>query len=552
MEDELFIGIDVGTGSVRGCLVNKNGHILKTCVKEIKTYNPQPDFYQQSSEEIWDACCFVVKKVTSDVDANKVKGIGFDATCSLVAIDKNGKAVSISPTGENDLNIILWLDHRASKEADFINSTNHPCLKQVGGQISLEMEIPKLLWLKNNLNKQCWEKADKFFDLPDFLTWKATGCDSRSLCSVVCKWLYEASTKGAGWNQDFLNIVGLEDLTQNNYYKIGNTIKAPGEPCGNGLSKISAQELNLIPGTAVGTSIIDAHAGGLGLLGCKVLGITSSFSTRLSMICGTSTCHMAVNEEEIFVKGIWGPYFSAMVPGMWLNEAGQSATGILVDHIINSHPATEGIKHKIGQSIMIVQYLNNLLEKLALKDSVKVDTLTKDIHMVPDFHGNRSPLADHSLRGMITGLDLNSGEEQLAIVYLATLQALAYGAKHIIEVLQEGGYKNFECILICGGLSKNELFVKTLANVASIAVLVPNNPESVLLGSAMLGATAAKSFPDLRETVLNMAGGAIVVQPTPNIIQYHEKKYLVFKKMLSDQKAYRKLMAVNPKEVYEN
>lgn len=61
MEDELFIGIDVGTGSVRGCLVNKNGHILKTCVKEIKTYNPQPDFYQQSSEEIWDACCFVVK-----------------------------------------------------------------------------------------------------------------------------------------------------------------------------------------------------------------------------------------------------------------------------------------------------------------------------------------------------------------------------------------------------------------------------------------------------------------------------------------------------------
>lgn len=121
----------------------------------------------------------------------------------------------------------------------------------------------------------------------------------------------------------------------------------------------------------------------------------------IAMICGTSTCHMAVNEEEIFVKGIWGPYFSAMVPGMWLNEAGQSATGILVDHIINSHPATEGIKHKIGQSIMIVQYLNNLLEKLALKDSVKVDTLTKDIHMVPDFHGNRSPLADHSLRGMV-------------------------------------------------------------------------------------------------------------------------------------------------------
>lgn len=70
------------------------------------------------------------------------------------------------------------MDHRASAEAEAINKLRHPILKYVGGKISLEMETPKLLWLKNNL-KESWNRADLFFDLPDFLTWKATSSDSR-------------------------------------------------------------------------------------------------------------------------------------------------------------------------------------------------------------------------------------------------------------------------------------------------------------------------------------------------------------------------------------
>lgn len=69
----------------------------------------------------------------------------------------------------------------------------------------------------------------------------------------------------------------------------------------------------------------------------------------LGLICGTSTCHMVVSNTPIFTQGVWGPYYSAMVPGMWLNEGGQSATGKLIDHIIDTHPATNDIKTKIGE-----------------------------------------------------------------------------------------------------------------------------------------------------------------------------------------------------------
>lgn len=80
--------------------------------------------------------------------------------------------------GESEQNIILWMDHRAAAEAATINDTEHPILDFVGGKVSLEMECPKLLWLKNHL-PETWFRIGKAFDLPDFLTWKATLDETR-------------------------------------------------------------------------------------------------------------------------------------------------------------------------------------------------------------------------------------------------------------------------------------------------------------------------------------------------------------------------------------
>lgn len=273
-----------------------------------------------------------------DINPASIKGIGFDATCSLVALDKNGKAISVSNSNNNEQNVIMWMDHRAQAEADHINKTNHDILKYVGGKVSLEMEMPKLLWLKKNMSSK-WSEFGYFFDLPDFLTWKATGSLTRSLCSLVCKWNYECSLDGKqGWNMSFLREIGLEDLAEKDFKKIGNKVLMPGDKCG-GLTGEVAKLLGLQPNTPVATSIIDAHAGGLGMIGTHGEDIDKDMSSRLCLICGTSTCHMAVIKKPVLVQGVWGPYFSAMVPNMWLNEAGQSASGMLLDYVISSHPA---------------------------------------------------------------------------------------------------------------------------------------------------------------------------------------------------------------------
>ncbi|XP_049858040.1 FGGY carbohydrate kinase domain-containing protein isoform X1 [Schistocerca gregaria] len=544
--ENLFVGVDVGTGSVRAALVSEQGKLLNVSTKPIKTWTPKKDFFEQSSDDIWSVCCHVVKAVTQDIEPAAVKGIGFDATCSLVVLDKTGNPLSVSPTGNNEQNIILWMDHRAIEEADLINSLKNPVLNYVGGKISLEMETPKLLWLKKNLKSQCWDKAGYFFDLPDFLTWKATDSESRSLCSLVCKWTYQVQADGMGsWSSRYFTEIGLDDLITDNWRKIGSEVKPPGAPSGNGLSRRAAADLGLLPGTAVGTSMIDAHAGGLGMIGCSADGVSQDFHTRLGLICGTSTCHMAVSKLPYFVPGVWGPYFSAMVPGLWLNEGGQSATGKLIDHIIDTHPATDAIKEKIGDTLHVQEYLNNLLEKMAQKQELKsVAMLTCNVHMWPDFHGNRSPLADPSLQGMISGLTLSVDEENLATLYLATIQALSYGTLHILQEMRLAGHSDIQSIVICGGLSRNKLFVQTQADVAGLPVLLPKEPESVMLGAAILGACAAGVYPEITTAAKAMSGPAEVLKPRDLEHRYHQRKYKVFLKMLEDQRAYKEVMSL--------
>ncbi|XP_013194694.2 FGGY carbohydrate kinase domain-containing protein [Amyelois transitella] len=536
-----FVGVDVGSGSVRAALVDDRGHVLRTSVKELQTWKPKVNYYEQSSNDVWNCCIYVIKNVVTNINPALVKGIGFDATCSLVALDKNCNPIAVSNSNNNEQNIIMWMDHRAQTEADFINKTDHEILKYVGGKVSLEMEIPKLLWLKKHLANK-WSDFGLFFDLPDFLTWKATGSLSRSLCSLVCKWNYECSVDGKrGWNTSYLQEIGLEDLAENNFKKIGNEVLMPGERCG-GLTKEIANVLGLIPNTPVATSIIDAHAGGLGMIGTAGEGISTDMSSRLGLICGTSTCHMAVNNSPVLVQGVWGPYFSAMVPNMWLNEAGQSASGMLLDHIISNHPAgIELLKQHNTGDVRI--HLRDILLKMANSQGLPdLSLLTKDLHIWPDFHGNRSPIADPAMRGMVVGLSLDKSEESLALLYLATLQGLSYGTRHIIDALVMAGYEPFKSLLICGGITKDPLFVQIQADAVGLPILRPHEKDSVLVGAAILGANASQHFNNIQDAIHNMGGTADVIRPNTNVKTFHDKKYRVFLRMFQDQLKYRAVM----------
>ena len=211
---------------------------------------------------------------------------------------------------------------------------------------------------------------------------------------MVCKWNYGVERDGrvTGWNDHFLSDIGLSELCEADHVRIGSRVEAPGEAVGSGLSEAAARELGLERGTAVSTSLIDAHAGALGMLGCS----GGEVEGRLGLVTGTSTCHLLLSARPLLVPGIWGPFLSAVLPGLWLMEGGQSSTGGLIDHVVTSHHGYREVREEADRrGCSVYSVLEERLEQ-------EGQGTTKDLHVYPDYHGNRSPLALPSMKVAVT------------------------------------------------------------------------------------------------------------------------------------------------------
>jgi D-ribulokinase len=521
---QAFIGVDVGTSSARAGVFDEKGSLLATARHPITVWHEAGSVVEQSSSEIWAACTASVRAAMAEaaIPPSAVKGLGFDATCSFVVLDAGANPLTVSSSGDDQRNVIVWMDHRAIAEAREINETQDDVLRYVGGSISPEMEIPKLLWLKRHL-PSTYRSAGHFFDLADYLSFRATGSTARSMCTVTCKWNYLAHEQR--WSDSYFERIGLGDVVSENYTKIGEDIVAPGTPLGAGLTKSAARDFGLLEGTPVGASLIDAHAGGVGTIGGReTSGEPVNVCRRLAYIMGTSACIMATTPEPRFVPGVWGPYYSGMVPGFWLNEGGQSAAGAAIDHLIRSHPAyneTVATAHAAGMEIL------EFLERRIVSRSGNLGEaalLARDVHVMPEFLGNRSPFADPNSRAVVAGMDLDADLGSMERLFVAGLCGLAYGLADVVEAFRSHGVDS-DLMVISGGAARSSLVRQIMADTTGLTVAVTETQEPVLLGAAMLGAVAAKSCGSIGEAMASMSAIGRLTEPTaPGMADFHRTK----------------------------
>jgi FGGY-family pentulose kinase len=533
------IGVDVGTASVRAGVFDLTGKLLAAAVEPIQIFRPRENFAEQSSEDIWEQTGKIVRRAVADagVKAEEVIGISYDATCSLVALDRDNQPITISPTGSRAQNIVMWMDHRAISVADEINAQGHDVLKYVGGKISPEMEPPKLKWIKQNL-PDTWKNVGKFFDLADFMVYQSSGVDVRSLCTVVCKWGYLGHEGEFGrWDKSFYEQIGLSDLFDDG--KVTDNVRPMGTFAGK-LTPAAARHLGLHEGVAVGVGIIDAHAGGVGVLGAVWEGEDGTplekLETALALIGGTSSCHMAVSREPKFINGVWGPYFGAMVPGLWLTEGGQSATGGLIETVINDNAQAAALQEQAKRTGRTVyEILNDIVQQHDAR-------WTKDLHVLDYHHGNRSPKADPHAKGVVDGLTLDTSLESVAKRYYATIQSIAYGTRDIIETMNAAGYR-IERIFATGGGTKNPVWLQEHADITGCSIVLAQEAEAVILGSAILAAVAAGAFPNIPAAMKAMSHAGEVIQPNPANADYHQAKFEIYREMYEEQLRRRERMA---------
>jgi D-ribulokinase len=521
---QAYIGVDVGTSSTRAGVFDERGELLGTTRHPIQTWHEAGDIVEQSSSDIWNACAAAVRGAMAEaaIPPDAVNGIGFDATCSLVALDGDGAPLTVSASGDPQRNVIVWMDHRAIAEARAINETADEVLRYVGGSISPEMEMPKLLWLKRHL-RASFDAAGHFLDLADYLTYRATGSLSRSMCTVTCKWNYLAHERR--WSAKYFERIGLSEFVAENYARIGTDIVAPGTAIGSGLTRSAAEDLGLRPGTPVGAALIDAHAGGIGAIGGRLApDAPVDVCDRLAYIMGTSACIMATTKEPRFVPGVWGPYHSGMVPGFWLNEGGQSAAGAAIDHLLRSHPAYAEVSSAAqDRGVDVIEFLEKRIIARA-GDPGAAALLARDVHVLPEFLGNRSPYADPDSRAVIAGLDLDADIGAMEKLFIAGLCGLAYGLADVIDAFAKHEVAS-RVIVMAGGASRSPLVRQIMADTTGVTVALPRTQEPVLLGAAMLGAVAGGAYRSIGETMASMSALGRMSGPTaPDMAALHRAK----------------------------
>jgi len=489
----LIVAVDIGTGSARAGVFDRSGQLLGRAEHPIAMRRPDVLSAEHDSEDIWRAVCTAVKAACGAAGAkpSQVAALGVDATCSLVVRDGAGRPLAVSGGEDARWDTIVWLDHRALAEADICTAADHPVLAHSGRVMSPEMEMPKLMWLKRHRPEQ-WAKAGYFFDLADFVTWRATGVNARSRCTMTAKWNYLSHEKEP-WNAGFLAAIGLEDVRER------GSLPQETLPLGKAVGRLTAaaaEELGLDTGCVVAAGLIDAYAGALGVLGAFA-GEPERLERQLALIGGTSSCVAAFSRARKFGFGLWGPYYEAVLPGWWLVEGGQSATGALLDHVVRLHSA--------GGEPTAENHARIIARIAALREE-EGEVFGARLHVLPDFHGNRSPLADPHALGVISGLSLDASFDGLCRLYWRSCVAIALGIRHVLGKLGECGYP-LDTLHVAGGHVRNPLLLELYRDVTGCRIVVPKSGDAVLLGTAMVAAVAGGLHADLPAAGKDMYGG---------------------------------------------
>ncbi len=492
------IGIDYGTLSARALLVElESGRECASAVfeypngvisGEYRGVKLGRDFALQESRDWLDALDFLLPELMKNIEPDELIGIGVDFTsATILPIKSDGTPLSSLPEFEREPHAAakLWKHHGAKEEAELLAKAleifDPERLQRCGGRVSSEWMLPKIMETLNNA-PEVYFAADRFVEAGDFITQALTGRESHNLCAADYKALHTED----GYPSDEL----LRALDARLVALYGTRISLETTPAGAPAGYVSEEasaRYGIPAGIPVASAYIDAHAGLPGA------GVTEP--GKLMMIIGTSTGHLLLSERLELVPGICGISKDGVIPGLYCYEAGQSAVGDIFDWFVkNCVPqgySDEAKSRGIG--------LHKLLREKARGEKPGESGLLA----LDWWNGNRSPLQDATLSGLIVGLTLETKPEE---IYRALLEATAFGTKKIIDGFERAGFEISELIAAGGIAAKDDLMMQIYADVTGRPIKLAASEQAPALGSAIAAAVTAGEFASFTEASAHIGG----------------------------------------------
>ncbi len=478
----MYIGVDLGTSSVKMILCDKNGNVLKSVSREYPIYFPKDGYSEQNPEDWYSATVDALEELTAGC-GDKIKALSIAGQMHvLVMLDEKDKVLRPA---------ILWNDSRSTEECDYLNNTiGKAALTEMTANIAFPgFTAPKILWVRNN-EREIFDKCKKIMLPKDYIVYRLTGvfCTEPSDASGLL--LFDVKNKC--YSKKMLEICHItEDMLPKVYESFA--------PCGK-VKKDIAERLgwgDVIVAPGAGDNA--GAAVGMGVVG----------SGMCSISLGTSgTVFITSDKFSVDEK-----------------------------NALHSFAHADGGYHLMGCILSAASCNKWFLEDiLNSKDYAQCENAQADgenkVFFLPYLMGERSPHNDPYARGAFVGMSMDTKREDMI---KAVMEGVCYALRDSVEVARAQGIV-IDNVRVCGGGAKSELWCKILANVLRVKVLKTNCDEGPSFGTAVLAMVASGEYKSVKEATDCIVKAQIKVDYEKKAAEKYDLGYEKFRSLYKSLK----------------
>lgn len=481
-----YLGVDLGTSSVKLLLMDERGKTLGSVTKEYDVYYPKVGWAEQKPEDWWQATQCGIKELINlkGINNEDIKGLSFSGQMhGLVLLDKNDEVIRPA---------LLWCDQRTEEQCDYLNNVigRERLSKYTGNKALTGFTAPKVLWVKEN-EPENFERINKVLLPKDYISFKLTGKYSSDVSDSSGTLFFDVENRC--WSKEMIEILSMKEEWLPTVYEsseiVGNVSKEAAVL--TGLSEAT----NVIAGAgdqaagAVGTGIVDAGV--------------------LSVALGTS-----------------GVVFA-------------SCDDYQVDdeNRLHSFCHASGKYHQMGVMLSAAQSLKWWVEEvnkgkgkdfdLMLEEAENSKVGSNGIVFLPYLMGERTPHSDANARGVFFGLNVTANKGDMT---RSILEGVAFGLRDSLEVIKDIHIELKE-VRVSGGGARSYLWRRIIADVFNLPVALINAQDGAAYGAAILAAVGCGVYSSVEEACRELVEVKEVIKPNEKNSKKYDEVYKVFTKL---------------------
>lgn len=446
MARELWLGIDVGTSSVKAVVSDSDGAVLGRGHRPYPTRHPGPARAEQDPQEWWEALSGAVRQAVTRAGGNplEVKALAMTTQGgTLVPVDASGSAVHPA---------VVWTDTRCAKQSEVMSRSlpKDYVYNTTGWPLAENLNLLQIQWLREN-NPEVFASTPRFLSVHDYLTLKMCGLAVLDMSNAGINQL--ANLRQNAWDDGLLSQVGITSESL-------GLIRPAGEVIGQ-LLPGAAEALGLDPGTLVVNGTHDQY--------CVAYGVGARKPGDIFIGSGTAWVVGVIEQDLTKAFGQGKCVSRAALPGSVGSLISLEAGGASLEwwRAACSNRGQEPSWAEVDE-VVAGEYLT--------------DPEALPIYL-PYLYGNTYPTNQPGLRGVLWGLQANHG-------FHAVAAAIMLGVSAQTAWMLESFPQSDGPLTLVGGAAHSRPWSQYLANTTGKEVLAAEEPDVGALGASMLAARA--------------------------------------------------------------